>query len=381
MLKVELGKEDRDRINIYLNESHLPAAYMIGFSLDSGNEISVSFNYSPDGTDIYKIASLTKLVTSIAALQLVEQQKIGLDDRLNELLPEMSLVPIIRSNGELYYSNNSLTLKNLLTHTAGFCYPFTSKQIFESFQIGRPPLSKEEWFKLPRLFEPGLKFLYGLSTDWVGRIVEKLSDMTLESYFRENITGPLSMESTCFNLPENLLERVVPVYKKNIKGAFSKANIIDLQTNLFSGGDGLKSSPNDYCKLLSCILNGGDIDGVRILKTSTVEDFMFNNYLPEGISQEFEDFEQPAVVTGCEAFRLKNKWSLAFALEHSTSADKGYLRVGRWAGAYNTYFTADYDNRIGIVFFSQCTPFGEDGAYNFYKLFESITYSVLAKEI
>ena len=375
MHKLELPEGYREDINHYLANSKLPAAFMTGFSLKEEQQFNFNFNYSDTGDDIFRIASMTKMITSIAALQLVERGKVSLDQRLNELIPEMAEIPIIKPDGTTYKSNSSITLRQLLTHTAGFCYPFTSEQIFKVYQEGRPDLTIEEWFTLPRLFEPGQQFLYGINTDWVGKLVEKLSSLSLENYFRENITGPLSMDHTWFNLPENIVSELVPFYEKTTNSDYEKIDMPHSQESFCSGGGGLNSSPNDYCKLLKCILNGGEIDKVRILAEPTIKELMFSNHLPIGITQQFEIFDQPTVAINSQFLTENNNWSLAFALETGTQKYNRSPGTGLWAGAFNTYFTIDYNKKVAIAFFSQYAPFGEDDAYNLYRLFESQMFS------
>ncbi len=146
---------------------------------------------------------MTKAIASVAALQLVEKGLIGLDDPLDDLMPEMTSIPILTTNGDLVTANKPITLRHLLTHTAGFGYAFRDYRL-QSFD-------KSEWKyeDFPRLFEAGERWQYGTNTDWVGKIIEKFSGEDLETYLRKNVTGPLKMNSTWFNVPENLKKNIV----------------------------------------------------------------------------------------------------------------------------------------------------------------------------
>jgi len=191
-----------------MKKSDLPA--VVAIAINNRNERLVytygnavwKENVKVTPQHIFAIWSMTKLVASIAAMQLVESGKIGLDDDLSTLLPEMAKIPIL-NNGQLVQAKNPITLRHLLTHTSGFGYGGTDEEL-ANFKD-----SNWKYKTLPRRFESGTKFLYGSSTYWVGKLVEKLSNMDLENYFRQNITGPLGMNRTWFNLPDSLKQYVV----------------------------------------------------------------------------------------------------------------------------------------------------------------------------
>jgi CubicO group peptidase (beta-lactamase class C family) len=206
---------------------------------------------------------MTKLLTSIAAMQLVEKGLISLDDELSPLLPEMAKIPIL-SNGQLRKANNAITLRHLLTHTSGFGFTFTDKEL-STFDT-----KDWEYKDLPRRFESGTQFLYGTSTEWVGRLVEKLSGMSLEAYFRQHITGPLGMNRTWYNVPDSLKPFIVSTGARGDNGREPLKELpgripADTVTE-HNGGGGLYSSPNDFTKLLHCLLNDGALHNKRILK-------------------------------------------------------------------------------------------------------------------
>ncbi len=190
-------------LKTYFQNSTLPAAIM-GYSSKEGEMEWYAFGPSVWGgkdtinqNNIFRIYSMTKAIASVATLQLVEQDLIGLDDPLDELMPEMTTIPILTKTGELIQANNTITLRHLLTHTSGFGYEFIDPRL-QSFDK-----SEWEYEDLPRLFEAGELWQYGTSLDWVGKIIEKISGENLETYLRANVTGPLKMNSTWFNVPEN----------------------------------------------------------------------------------------------------------------------------------------------------------------------------------
>ena len=148
---------------------------------------------------------MTKAITSVAALQLVEQGKLQLDEPLDKLMPEMAEIPILSKDGKLVKATKSITLRHLLTHTAGFGYPFFHDGL-DKFSKNMP--ANYAYQDLPRVFEAGSSWQYGTNTDWVGKIVEKVSGKDLETYFRDNILKPLGMNRTFFSVPDSLVSEI-----------------------------------------------------------------------------------------------------------------------------------------------------------------------------
>ena len=252
-----LNDSDKKIIIEFIGNTSLPSAYMSAYNLNDGKTYSYSYKSSEDGNDIFRIASMTKLFTSIAALQLVESKMINLDDSLNTIIPEMSDIPILGID-KRYVSEKIITLRNLLNHTSGFGHPFLSKKLYNfekkySFQNMSDDTEKyKRKMNYPRLFEPGSRFMYGTSTDWVGRLVEKISNMNLNDYFKTKILDPLNLNSTWFNIPRTLENRISPYYQKRNKKFYELPNKIPERISTYSGGGALKSSANDFLKLLKC---------------------------------------------------------------------------------------------------------------------------------
>lgn len=326
--------------------------------------------------NIFKIASMTKALASVAALQLVEQGKITLDESLDEYLPEMSSIKILNKNNEIIEPKNSITLRHLLTHTAGFGYWFTSTQLSNWNEL-KKDLDWNEKYE-PRLFESGSDYMYGTNIDWVGRLVEKITEMNLEDYLRKNITGPLEMNSTWFNVPEELEDLVVSSSIRNndsgelTKNEYTKRKI----TKSFNAGGGISSSPEDYGKFLFCMLNKGKVNGVEILKEQTF-DLMntpqldkfktTHRYVPVG------NVDTKARGDKDNFFDSYDNWTLAWAYEeNSTIRPNG---TGYWAGFYNTYFTIDFENEFALVYMTQILPFNDMESYNLFTSFEKIIYN------
>lgn len=326
---------------------------------------------------IFRIASMTKAIGSVAALQLVDKGLISLDEPLDKFLPEMTDIKILNEKNILIEPKVKITLRHLLTHTAGFGYWFTSPKIYNWDEMKKDLDYKNKY--PPRLFESGSSFMYGTNIDWVGRLVEKITKTNLEDYFRENITGPLKMNSTWFNLPEELDSLVVTYYERDSDGKLVEVEYVKRKkTNSFNAGGGLLSSPKDYSKFLLCMLNKGKYD-----EGSLISEEIFN----ELNSPQLKDFRQKHLYVENANVDVKprgdrdyffdgnDNWTLGWAYEeNSLIRPKG---TAYWAGFYNTYFTIDFENNFAIVYMSQILPFNDDKSYNLFTSFERYVYENL----
>lgn len=373
---------DQNQVKLLMDDamknSDLPAVVAIAINNNNqqityshGKAISTE-NDPVTPQHIFRIASMTKLITSIAAMQLVEKGKIGLDNDLSNLLPEMARIPIL-SNGQLRQSKNPITLRHLLTHTAGFGYVGTDEELAKYSEINKTSVD------LPRRFESGTQFLYGNSTYYVGKLVEKISKMNLETYFRKNITGPLGMNRTWFNLPDSLKSYIVTL---GTRGPDGKQPLVELPNHLpmrvvtdFKGDGGLYSSPEDYTLLLKCLLNYGTLNKLQILKKSTILE-MNKNQIGNISMENAGAFSDPA--TCCDFKGLTSattKWGLAWLIDNE---DKSYGRKAGtvlWGGSMNTFFYLDFKSGIAASIYTQHRPFNHPATTALFEKFSEIIYS------
>lgn len=371
-------KSSDSTLKTYFESSSIPSAIMGSIDADGkttwhrfGPSIWEDSTTVVTEDNIFRIYSMTKAITSVAALQLVEKGLIGLDDPLNELMPEMVSIPILGEDGNLIHSDEIITLRQLLTHTSGFSEKYFSSKLYN--------FKPESWLyeDKPRLFQPGTSFAYGTGLRWAGRVIEKLSGQDLETYFRKNITSPLKMDETWFNVPEVLSEQIVTFGGRDSLGNINVWGRIPQKPQTTYPGDmGLFGSPNDYLNFLNCMLNYGKYDGGQLLKKETVL-IMLKDNLPIGIKiPKIEEFDNGGIIgyTGGQLEGLINdRWGLAWAIER----DKDEIRPinsAYWAGAANSYFTLDTENKIAVVYFSNYFPFNDKEAYDFYKLYENEVY-------
>lgn len=358
----------------YFDSGSIPSAIM-GSIDDEGHTTWHAFGPSIwAGKDtvtadhIFRIFSMTKAIASVAALQLVERDLVGLDDPLNELMPEMTSIPVLTEDGELVETDKAITLRLLLNHTAGFGYDLFDPRLQAFDRTGW------KYEDLPRLFEPGSRWHYGTNTDWVGKIIEKISGQDLETYFRENITGPLEMNSTWFNVPDNLTAKIVSWGARDSTGFQEYQRIPQEPVTVFSAGGGLFGSAKDYLTFLECIINDGKYEGGQILKPETVE-MMLENQLPDSLTLDFGIPEEGLPTTVTRFLDESDTYGLAWAIEDSEDEMVRPKGSVYWAGYANSYFTLDKKNGVAIVYFTQFFPFNDKESFDFYKLFEKEVYA------
>ncbi len=225
---------------------------------------------------LFRIASMTKPITSVALMQLVEQGRIALDDPAEKYLPELAGLKVLESfdaasgDYKLRAPSRPPTVRHFLTHTSGLAYPFTSA-IWRDF---KPRAGETYPFGGPLLFDPGERWHYSTSTDVVGKLVEAVSGEKLEDYFRRHIFVPLKMEDTSYTVPEAKGPRLVAQQQRAGERMDGAIVLQSPQPGLAVaapiGGGGLASTAEDYGRFMRMLLNGGELDGARVLKAETV---------------------------------------------------------------------------------------------------------------
>jgi CubicO group peptidase (beta-lactamase class C family) len=324
---------------------------------------------------VFRIASMTKAVTSVAVMQLVEGGRLRLDDPADKYLPELarlSMFEAFDSKTGAYKvkpATKPLTVRHLLTHTSGLGYNFTSP-IVRDFK----PREGEKYTAGPLLFEPGEQWMYGTSTDWVGRLVERFSGRGLENYFQQRIFGPLGMVDTSYNVPASRRSRLVPVHRRQADGMFAPDSVqppVTVPRPI--GGGGLASTAADYTKFLQMLLNGGMLNGARVLRADTVELMGHNQIgnvsvpaLKTAMPERSSDFS--FVADG------KDKWGLGFLISVEGQPGKRSGGSLSWGGINNTYFWVDPTRGIAGVILMQFLPFADEKALAVYDAFERAVY-------
>jgi CubicO group peptidase (beta-lactamase class C family) len=334
---------------------------------------------------LFRIASMTKPVTSLALMQLVEQGKLGLDDPAEKYLPELQGLKVFESfdaaTGEykLRPAKSRPTVRHFLTHTSGLAYPFTSP-IWRDF---KPKPGETYPFGGPLLFDPGERWHYSTSTDVAGRLVEVISGQKLEDYFRQHIFAPLKMTDTSYNVPPEKAARLVAAQQRD--GARMDGAVVlqspqpGLTIAAPIGGGGLASTASDYGRFMRMLLNGGALDGARVLKGETVA-LMGQNHIGKiGVPALKSALPRSAdfnfVADG------RDKFGLGFLITADQVPGKRSAGSLSWGGINNTFFWVDPSRGIAGVIMMQYLPFADPKALALHDEFERAAYRLAAAQL
>jgi CubicO group peptidase (beta-lactamase class C family) len=326
---------------------------------------------------LFRIASMTKAITSVAALQLLEAGRLDLDDPAARFLQAFANLCVFESfdhvtgDYRVRPAATAITVRHLMTHCSGLGYGFTSP-LLRDFK----PRAGEHYPVGPLLFDPGTRWHYGTSTDWLGRLVEAISGEPLDLYFRRHILDPLRMSDTFYSVPADKQARLVAAHRRRSDGTIAKE--ASQPPPVFAppmGGGGLSSSADDYIRFLRMLLAGGALEGARILAPATLE-LMSRNHIgalcvpaqASALPQRSGDFA--FIADG------RDKWGLGFLITADHVPGKRSAGSLSWGGISNTYFWLDRARGIAGVILMQFLPFADPGALAVYDAFERGVYGV-----
>ena len=327
----------------------------------------------PMTTDaIFRIASQTKALTTIAIMMLVEEGRIALNNPVSRFVPSYARTTVM-VDGTIVSARRAITIRDLLTHTAGISYG-TDSALAPAYQAKKlgPAAGLGGWYlldrdepvcatmdtlaMLPFSRQPGEAWVYGYATDILGCVVERASGMSLDEFIRTRITGPLDMRDTHFFLPIPKTDRLVAVYASDMSnraarapdGATGQGHFVSGPRRNFSGGAGLVSTARDYARLLQMLLNGGELDGVRVLSPASVH-LMATNQIGTLYPSAGQGF------------------GLGFSIVERLGADNSLMPEGSygWGGAYGSQYRVDPAERVVLVFMLNQIPNRSDVAAKF----------------
>jgi methyl acetate hydrolase len=331
---------------------------------------------------LFRIASMTKPITSTAAMQLVEQGRFGLDDPVEKYLPEFANLKVFESfdpaSGayRLRPASRPPTVRHILTHTSGLGYPFTSAMLRDF----KPQPGETYPFGGPLLFDPGERWHYGTSTDVVGKLVEKISGQKLEDYFCEHIFVPLQMSDTSYNVPQEKASRLVAGQQRAGERMDGAIVLQTPQPGLTIaepvGGGGLASTGQDYGRFMRMLLNGGELDGKRVLKAETVT-LMGQNHIG-AVSVPALKTALPRSADFSFIADGRDKWGLGFLITTDQVPGKRSPGSLSWGGINNTYFWIDPSRGVAGVILMQYLPFADAKALAVHDAFERSTYQLVS---
>jgi methyl acetate hydrolase len=335
---------------------------------------------------IFRIASMTKAVTSVAAMQLVEAGKLELDQPIGRIVPELASPHVLdgfdtAGKPRLRPARRPITLRHLLTHTAGFGYEMLSSELIRYIhRTGTPSTStgKLASLHLPLLFDPGERWEYGINIDWVGRIVEMVSGKSLDVYFREHICAPLGMADTVFALSPEQTSRLARVHQRQTDGSLEPI-VVDMppqNPEFWAGGGGLYSTGPDYLSFLRMVLDQGRFGGARLLRPETVAAMATNQ--TGGLDAGVMRSEMPERTNDFALFPgMRCQWGLGWMITPLPGPNGRSAGSLTWGGIFNSYYWIDPAKRVAGVILTQCLPFADPRALALYGTFERGLYDAL----
>jgi methyl acetate hydrolase len=332
---------------------------------------------------VFRIASMTKAITSAAAVKLVEQGKLGLDQPMAEIAPELAEIVVLLGFDEsgkprTRKPKRAITLRHLITHTSGFSYDLFNKDVARYMeQQGLPSIATclNASLRAPLLCDPGERWEYGIGIDWAGKIVEAVSGRKLERYLQDEFFGPLGMKDTSFLLRDDMKRRLVATTQRQPDGSIARIEMeFPQDADFHMGGGGLFSTGPDYLRFTRMLLGGGALDGVRVLAPETVRK-MGENAIGEIEVPPLES-DNPALAIPYEFWPGQIKrWGLAYMLNTQDVAGGRAAGSWTWAGVHNTFFWVDPTRRLTAVLLMQLLPSADPKVIDTLEKFERAVYA------
>lgn len=388
-----------DRISQHLNEQYIAKTKISGCSTLIARKGKVCYfeheglrdlerNTEVSHDTMFRIYSMSKPITSVAMMQLYERGKFALTDPVHRFIPEWKNLQVYKAGFFPVFQTipclNAMTVRDLLMHTSGLTYDFLRAgnvdSAYRRLKLGRFEEGYtlkdmiQELAALPLAYQPGESWNYSFSTDVLGYLIEQMSGMNLDDYLRENIFEPLEMHDTAFNIVPEKESRLASCYNRNVKKTLALQD--DGQDSayknrtFFSGGGGLISTMSDYYQFCNMLLNGGKLNGKRILGPRTLA-YMHKNHLPGG-----KDMSNFATGTFSETAYEGMGFGLGFAtkIDHAQSANLGSEGEYFWGGAASTIFWIDPKEELVVIFMTQFMP---SSTFNFRGQLQSLIYPAL----
>ncbi|KAF5019857.1 hypothetical protein F66182_8136 [Fusarium sp. NRRL 66182] len=352
--------------------------------------------------NIFWIASCTKMLTGVACMQLVEQGRLRLDDgeHLENLLPELKTLQVLNKDGSLEDKNKAITLKMLLTHTAGFGYTFFNERLRDwSLPAGIDEFSGriQDIITLPLLFQPGEGWEYGVGIDWAGLALERATGQTLNDYLQQHVFQPLGLRNMNMIPGQDMRSKIAYMNQRDPDGklrprdhlqrlplVIDPSNKTEVASIFNSGGAGMFAKPQEYARILTVLLNDGTCPqtGKQILQKATV-DLMFSNHterFPNLGRQPIPDAKPDLTNPIPELYPVdgnpRQGWGLTFMLTNGGFSGRSRSTV-QWAGLANLWWWADRENGVAGIICTQILPFADAKVLGLWAEVETEVYKAI----
>lgn len=332
---------------------------------------------TPAGRDaLFRIFSMTKPITSVAVMMLVQEKRLGLDDPLDRHLPLADGTRMVITEDLVGHfvprpPVTPVTIKHLLTHTSGMAYAFSNALMHK---IGESAPAITETSVL--VHDPGDRWTYGPSTQVIGEVVAKISGQTLDVFLAERIFKPLGMTDTGFTVTRDMLPRLVTAHERRDAALVEQPNPATI-TPQVRGDYGLYSTASDYGRFIRMLLNRGTLDGRRLLDESTVRQMATHQI--GALTVVEQPAMNPALALTFPRGAGRDGWGLGFQIARPAEPGRRRRSPGSlsWMGAMNTYFWIDLERRIGGVLLAQVLPFADPAMLRLLDRFEAAVYAAL----
>lgn len=326
----------------------------------------------------FQIASMTKALATLAALQQVEAGRLTLDGPIGDVLPELADAQVLTGFGadgkpQTRPAARPITLRHLLTHTAGFGYFFIHPELLQYFAaVGMPAPGSKAGIATPLLYDPGDKWEYSVSIDWAGLAVEAVTGGTLGDYMAEHVFAPLGMTGTGFH--DALPAGAARVHVRDESGALKVQEMFLGGGEYHNAGGGLIGTAPDYARFVRMVLNGGELEGRRVLGQDMIAEMSRNQI--GALRAGYMGSAMPHLAPPFDGFPDQHTgWTLGFLTNPEPGPDGRSANSLNWAGIFNSYYWIDPAKGLGGVFMSQLSPFGDPGAMACFGALERMAYA------
>ena len=348
-----------------------------GLLYNAAAGMSRTLTHTPMAKDaIFNMASMTKPITSVAIMMLVDEGKLKLDDEVAKYLPKWKDPLVISkfheadASYETRPAKRPITIRHLLTHTSGIGYGFSSPMLTKIMEK-----TKKTELDLPLLFDPGDNWAYGASTRVLGHVVEAISGQKIDAFLESKILLPLGMHDTFYLVPTTTYARVVAINRRGNDGKFTELPVPATIPATVQGDGGLYGTPSDYGLFLRMLLNRGTLNGKRILSEKSVRRMLAIQ--TGNVVVKPQRSADQALSRNFPFGAGKDRWGLGFQLAADRQPNRRSPGSGTWAGIFNTHFFIDPTKEIGVVVMMQTLPFYDEPSMKVYADVEEAVYQNL----
>jgi methyl acetate hydrolase len=331
----------------------------------SAGHLSVDDDAVVDDSTMFRLMSMTKALGSVAALQLIEQGRLSLEQEVSSVLPAFAELKVLEGfDGDtprLREPRRQATIKHLMTHTSGHGYGFLNPDLLRYHQVTGAPdpmAGKLAGLQMPLIADPGTIWNYGISTDWLGQVVEAVSGQDLAAYLQEHVFEPLGMHDTTFAPTAEQRSRLMAIHARTADGGLARSEIDApvADPEFWPSGHGAFGTAADYARFMAAILGEGELDGARILEPETVA-LAFSEHLDGAPLPELMKAAIPELSNDVPAPPFAESWGLGFHLFTEDLPGMRRSGSGNWAGLFNCYFWIDPASGVASAFLTQVLPF------------------------